>query len=280
MKKIVLSIALFGSLAMAQANYNFVPYGKITKYSGDTDKDYATSGGIYISGTEKPYETIVNIEAKQITYDNSTNNKDDISQTDITGIFKYEAIDNLNLKIGVHHIVSTDDLTDGGNILIGGIGFNAPNFVKLGLDLYSTTYEDFSSFDVNQFSPKIGFDFGNNSVELRGDFINISKNEKLGLNSSYSSAELTIKNQTGIWTTSLSGWGGKRIFAVSNSGLSVNNIPEEEKGGVSISENINLNNFSSLKIGYAYTKLKGDSKNNGNANKNSVNIAYIYKFMD
>jgi hypothetical protein len=280
MKKIVLSMAIVGSLAMGQAEYNVIPYGGVAKYSGNSDKDYASSIGLYISGSEKPYKTIVNIEGKKITYDNPTNNKDDISQTDIGAIFKYEAIDNLHLKIGVHHIISTDDLTDGGNILIGGISFEAPNFAIVGLDLYSTKYKDFTTFDINQFSPKVGFNFENNSVELRGDFINISNNEKLNLNSSYSSAELTIKNKTGIWTTTLSGWGGKRIFAVYNDGLSVNNIPEEERGGVSISEKIDLNNFSSLKFGYSYTKLKGTSNSGKNGNKNGVNIAYVYKFMD
>ena len=129
MKKIVLSIALLGSLAIAQTNYTFIPYGKVSTYSGDTDKDYGTSAGIYFSGQENSYETIVGVEGKRVVYKNKSLN-DDISQTDITGMLKLNVIDNFDAKIGIHHIVSTDDLTDGGNVLIGGIGFNAPNFVK------------------------------------------------------------------------------------------------------------------------------------------------------
>jgi len=277
MKKIVLSIALLGSLAMAQTNYTFIPYGEVSTYSGDTDKDYGTSAGIYISGTEKPYETIIGAEGKRVVYKNEAS-KDDISQTDITGMLKLNIIDNFNAKIGIHHIVSTDDLTDGGNTIIGGINLNR-NSLNFDLNVYYTNYDNLVSLNITQLSPEVGFNFGNNSFKIKGDFINIENNDKVGLKDSYSSTEVTFKNQTGIFGTTLSGWLGKRIFAVSNNGFTVNNISDEEKGGVYISENIHLDNVSSLEIGYSYTKLEG-IKSGDDASKNSVNIAYIYKFMD
>jgi len=277
MKKIVLSIALLGSLAMAQTNYTFIPSGKVSTYSGDTDKDYATSAGIYFSGYENSYETIIGAEGKRVVYKNESLN-DDISQTDITGMLKLNVIDNFNAKIGIHHIVSTDDLTDGGNTFIGGIKLNS-NSLNLGLNVYYTNYDNLVNLDITQLSPEVGFNFGNNSFKIKGDFINIENNDKVGLKDSYSSTEVTFKNQTGIFGTTLSGWLGKRIFAVSNNGFTVNNISDKEKGGVYISENIHLDNISSLEIGYSYTKLEG-IKSGDDASKNSVNIAYIYKFMD
>ena len=74
MKKIVLSIALLGSLAMAQTNYTFIPSGKVSTYSGDTDKDYAISAGIYFSGQENSYETIIGAEGKRVVYKNESLN--------------------------------------------------------------------------------------------------------------------------------------------------------------------------------------------------------------
>ena len=277
MKKIVLSIALLGSLAMAQTNYTFIPYGEVSTYSGDTDKDYGTSAGIYFSGQENSYETIIGVEGKRVVYKNESLN-DDISQTDITGMLKLNVIDNFNAKIGIHHIVSTDDLTDGGNTFIGGINLNS-NSLNFDLNVYYTNYDNLVSLDITQLSPEIGVNFGNNSFKIKGDFINIENNDKVGLKDNYSSTEVTFKNQTGIFGTTLSGWLGKRIFAVSNNGFTVNNISDEEKGGVYISENIQLDNFSSLEIGYSYTKLEG-IKSGDNASKNSVNIAYSYKFRD
>jgi hypothetical protein len=277
MKKMVLSIALLGSFVMAQTNYTFLPYGEVSTYSGDTDKDYAVSPGIYFSGQENSYETIIGVEGKRVVYKNESSN-DDISQTDITGMLKVDVIDNFNAKIGIHHIVTTDDLTDGGNTLIGGIDFNNNSF-NLALNVYYTNYDNLVSLDVTQLSPAIGFNFGNNSFKIKGDFINIENNDKVGLKDNYSSTEIIFKNQTGIFGTTLSGWLGKRIFAVSNNGFAVNNISDEEKGGVYISENLQLDNFSSLEIGYSYTKLEG-IKSGDNANKNSLNISYSYKFKD
>ena len=277
MRKIVLSIALLGSLALAQTNYTLIPYGKVNIYSGDSEKDYGTSAGIYFSGQENPYETIIAAEGKKVVYKNKSSNND-ISQTDIMGMLKFNVIDIFNFRIGIHHIVSTDNLTDGGNTFIGGIKLNN-NSLDFDLNVYYTNHDNLVNLNITQLSPEVGFNFGNNSFKIKGDFINIENNDKVGLKDSYSSTEVTFKNQTGIFGTTLSGWLGKRIFAVSNNGFTVNNISDEEKGGVYISENIHLDNLSSLEIGYSYTKLEG-IKSGDDASKNSVNIAYIYKFMD
>jgi hypothetical protein len=278
MRKIVLSIALLGSLALAQTNYTLIPYGKVNIYSGDSEKDYGTSAGIYLSGQENPYETIIAAEGKKVVYKNKSSN-DDISQTDIMGMLKFNVTDIFNFRIGIHHIVSTDNLTDGGNTFIGGIKLNN-NSLDFDLNVYYTNYDNLVNLNITQLSPEVGFNLGSNYIKIKGDFINIENSNRVaGLKDSYISTEITFKHQIGIFETSLSGWLGKRIFAVSNNGFTINNISDEEKGGIYISGNMQLDNFSSLEVGYSYTKFE-EIKSANDGSKNSLNIAYSYKFKD
>ena len=256
--------------------YNVLPYLGYIDYSGSTNKDNGIVGGIYLSATQSPWTTELDVEHTNIKHNDGS---DDLRQSDYTMII-HHAENNIAIKGGMHYINSTDDLTDGGKVLIGSIGYYRAYKCNVGMDVYYSDYSNLStSPTILQFSPKMGVDFGDYYskvgsfyAQAKIDFIKPLKNKSANnLSSSYTSIEGTLNNYKGRFTTSLSAWVGKRSFAVENSGFIVNNLADEQKGGFKVSENVRLTSKDSVRLEYSYTKLTDyDTK--------TIVASYNYKF--
>ena len=281
MKKLLLA-GLLGSLALAQTYYSVMPYAGAINYSGDTKKS-GYVGGVYISAFKSPYKTELDLEHTKIKYNDGTPT---LNQTDATGIIHYYQGYNLAYKLGIHHIWDKDDaLTDKANIFIAGITYYKTLKYNVGADIYYSDYSNLStSPKLWQITPKAGINFGNYYskfgsfyAECKIDYIHPSKNRsENNLKSSYTSGELTLSNYKGPFTTTISGWLGKRAFAVDNGGFIVNNLTNEQKGGAKISENYKINKKASVKIEYSYTKYK--STLNDNAHSDTYLASFNYNF--
>jgi len=283
MKKLLLATTLLGSLAMAQTSYSVMPYAGSINYSGDTVKDNGYVGGVYISAFHSPYKIELDAEHTTIKYKDNTPT---LNQTDATGIIHYYQGYNLDYKLGMHHIWGKDDkLTDKANIFIAGISYYKTLKYNAGMDIYYSNYNNLStSPKIWQISPKAGINFGNYYskfgsfyAQAKVDYISPATNKKENnLKSSYTSGELSLSNYKGPFTTTISGWLGKRVFAVENSGFIVNNLTSEQKGGAKVSESYKINKKTSVKAEYSYTKFKGDTT--GDAHSSTYLASFNYNF--
>jgi hypothetical protein len=282
MKKLVVAGLIgLGSLVMAQTYYSVLPYAGKIYYSGQTTKDNGYVGGIYLSAFQSPYKTELDIEHTRIKYKDNTH----LNQTDFTALIHYYQGYNLDYKIGIHHIISDDSLTDRANIYLAGILFYKTLKYNSGVDIYYSDYSNTStSPKVWQLTPKAGINFGNYYskigsfyAEAKVDYIHTLENkDENNLKSSYTSGELSLSNYKGAFTTKLSGWIGKRSFAIDNGGFIVNNLTNTQKFGAKFSESYKINIKSNVKIEYSYTKFDGDTL--GNAHSNTVLASYNYNF--
>lgn len=281
MKKLLLAGLLFGSVAMAQQTYyDVLPYAGYINYSGDTIKDKGMVGGVYLSAFQSPWKTEIDAEHTEIKYKDNTPK---LTQTDLTLKVNYYEGYNLAYNLGVHYIDTSDALTDKSLIYMAGISYYKTLQYNAGVDLY---YSDYSHLKISptiyQVSPKAGINFGdyNSAIgsfyfETKVDYIRIGKNRRENyLKTSYTSVELTLNNYNGNFTTSISGWGGKRSYAVENGGFIVNNLGNEQTGGFKVSEEYKIDQIQNIKLEYSYTKFK----DYGDAKSNTILASYSYSF--
>jgi len=279
MRKLLLAGILSVS-AMAATSYTTSIYGGYIDYSGTTTKDEGSVGGIYLSAFESPWKVELDAEHTNIKYKSSIPK---LKQTDLTAKINYYQGYNLAYNIGFHYIDTTDKPTDEAKIYMAGILYYKTLKYNAGVDIYYSDYSNLStSPKLYQISPKAGFNFGNYSsaigsfyAEAKIDYIAVSKNkDENNLKNSYTSVELTLNNYNGNFTTSISGWSGKRVYAVENNGFVVNNLNNEQKYGFKISENYKIDKAQSVKIEYAHTKFE----DNGDSKSNNIIANYSYSF--
>ena len=280
MKKLLLSGLFLGSLAIAQTNYNVLPYAGYIDYSGETTKDNGSVVGVYLSALESSWKTELDVEHTIISYNDNTS---DLKQNDFTLLVHYYEGYNFDYKLGIHYIDSTDKVTDTGKIFMAGILYYETLKYNVGIDIYYSDYTNQSTSPrLYQVSPKVGFNFGdyNSAIgsfytEAKVDYIKVGHNrEDNDLKNNYTSFELTLNNYNGAFTTSLNGWIGKRSYAIENGGFIVNNIGNEQTGGFKVSESYAINKISSAKLEYAYTTFK----DTGDAKSNTFLASYSYSF--
>lgn len=258
-------------------NYHIMPYAEYLSYSGETTKDIGSIGGVYISNIARTYKTEIDIKYTNISIKNDT----DYKQAEFSLLLNYIPY-QINYIMGMHYIKNNTEYTDNGIVLITGV-IKTTNSYKYGSYLYYSNYSNANdtSPDFIQLSPQIGFNIGNSPyvwnrfyVEARFDYTKtlINKDEN-DLKSSYSSGELSFSAYNGPFSTSAGVWFGKRNFIVRNKGLVVDNINQNQTGGVKIAENYQIDKFSSITLGYEYTNFD-DSK----SELSNILLSYDQKF--
>jgi hypothetical protein len=281
MKKLLLTGLIgLGSLTMAQTYYSILTYAGTLTYSGGTTKDNGIVGGIYVSAFKSPYKVELDAEHTKIKY---KNNNPTLKQTDLTAIIHYYQGHNLDYKVGIHHILSDDKLTDKANIFAVGILYYKMYTYNTGVDIYYSDYSNLStSPTLWQITPKAGISFGvyNSKIgsfyaEAKLDYIKPIKNkDENNLKNSYTSGELSLTNYNGNFQTKISGWIGRRSFAVDNGGFVVNNLTSTQKSGAKISELYKINKKSNVKIEYSFTRFEESA----NSYSRTYLASYSYSF--
>jgi len=273
MKKLLLAGMLSVS-AMAATSYTTSLYGGYIDYSGTTTKDEGSVNGIYLSLFNSPFKIEMDVEETNIDY---KYNISDLTQGDYTILAHYYQGYNLDYKMGIHYIDSTDEETDGGIIYTLGILYYKTYAYNYGVDIH---YSDYSNLDTSpkilQFIPKAGFNFGNYYSAI-GSFYAEMKYyyiQNLDTDKSYSSGSFELSNYNGKFTTTIGFWSGERIYAVDNGGFIVNNLSSKQTRGIKFSESYKINKLSSIKYEYSNTEFK----ENGDAKSNVHLLSYNYSF--
>jgi len=257
-----------------KAYYTFLPYVGMLDYSKNTTKDEGYVSGIYFSIFDSPFKTEIDIEQTSISYTDTTS---DLAQGDFSLLVHYYKGYNLDYKMGMHYIDSTDTQTDGGMIYTLGILYYKTLSYNYGLDIH---YSDYSNLDTSpkilQFTPKVGFNFGN-YYSFFGSFYAEAKYyyiQNLDTDNTYSSSSFELSNYNGKFTTTIGFWSGERIYAVDNGGFIVNNLSNKQTEGFKFSESYKINKISSIKFEYSNTKFE----ESGEAESSLYLLSYSYSF--
>ena len=273
MKKI-LSVALISSLSFAAGNL-IMPYVAGIDYSKESIKDYGYVIGAYYSKFVSPVKFELDVEHIFINYKsyssfiknnklpttytptyNNINNK----QYDITAILNFYKGYNLAFKIGNHSLFidqkNNNDNYD--NVAIAGIEYYKYLKYNVGGDFYYSSYD---GFNVKQFSPYIGFNFGNYYspqgsfyFKLQVNYIKLSDKDVTG-KKSYVNYDIALSNYVKNWTTTLKASIAKSAYKVANRGYVVYNLGKEYKGIYSIDIKYTREKVNTIGIGYTYSEF-------------------------
>jgi len=275
MKKL-LSIAAISSFALASGNL-LMPYVGGIDYSKNSIKSYGVLGGVYFSKIFKSSKIEFDAEHLFIKYRDKA--IDNYIQDDVSILLNYTK-SNFNLKIGNHSIFinqnNNPDKYD--NVFILGVEFFKYLKYNAGLDYY---YSKYDKFNVKQYSPYLGYTFGDYYSEYGSfyakaqvNFINLS-NKNITNKKNYFNYDLYLSNYIKNWTTTLKASFGKSVYKVTNGGFVVYNLGEEYKDSYGIDVNYQINNISSIKVGYTYSDFK---ENGNNINSSVYLISYSRAF--
>jgi hypothetical protein len=293
MKKI-LSIALISSLSFAAGNL-IMPYAAGLDYSKESIKDYGYVIGAYYSKFVSPIKFEVDVEHTFIKYKNyssfiknnklpttytPTYNDKNYKQYDITAVLNFYKGYNWAFKIGNHSIFidqkNNDDSYD--NVAIAGIEYYKYLKYNVGGDFYYSSYD---GFNVKQFSPYIGFNFGNyyspeGSFYLRFqvNFIKLS-NKNITGKDNYTNYNVSLSNYLKNWTTTLKASFGKSAYKVENGGFVIYNLGEEYKGIYGIDIKYTWNKVNTIGIGYTYSRFNDIESS---ANSSTYLLSYSRAF--
>ena len=255
MKKL-LSIAALASLGFSATVV--MPYGAYVNYSNKAAKDKAVTGGMYLSYFKSPFKFELDPEYTHITY-KSKYNIPNWNQRDLTAVLHYYKGYNWDFKVGIHNIFvdqsGNSDKYD--KVLFGGIKYYKYLKYNMGMDYYYSTYD---GFHVNQFTPKIGFNFGDYYsasgsfyAEAKLNYIKIS-DTNVANKDNYTNVDLKLQNYQGYWMTELFASLGKNSYKVANDGFVVYNTGGEYKYNAGINLNYYLSKTLSVKIGFSRAK--------------------------
>ena len=154
------------------------------------------------------------------------------------------------------HAIKNNDLNDTtGNVnafALQGAWWNAERTLYLDLGAASSRYQN--ALEVTQYTPTIGmyFNQGADWLQLRGYLIGNIPPSLTGGKTSVGSAELkwthSFRAHGSLLPSSISVglMGGERIYAVDMDAQSVANLPDVQKGGITLGANWNLTKRSGL----------------------------------
>ena len=277
MKKL-LSIALLASLGFS-AGLTVIPYGSYISYSHST-KNYGSLAGIYASSYNFPLKSEVDGQFLNLEYKKGTPN---YNQKDLTFIESYYFNGNYKIRAGVHNIFITqaNNPNHYQKVLFGGVLYYKYLKYNTGVDYY---YSFYKNLDVQQISPKIGFNFGNYYApngafyaEVKLNYINIFDKSltKTNLNKNYLNTDLKLVNKKGFLTTTLQASLGTNMYKVGNNGFTVYNLGEKYENSFGIDFSYKIDKNGSVEVGYTNSKFK---ENNKNAYSNTYTASFALKF--
>jgi len=241
------------------------PYAGVIDYSNSL-KESGWLTGIYGSALSGKNKFELGYEYTELNFRDASR----LRQNDVTAAYSRFIGENYLGRMGAHHTITTDALSDGGTTLFGGVKYYEGLQFDTGVDVYYTRYPDFlnapghsGGLGVWQVSPTVGRSFGDyeSSVgsfygSLGYNYINPSDGAPAQLRDEYHSVTGLLSNYNGSWTTTLEAWAGRQAFGVRNGGFTVYNLAEEYHGGTQLSVNYALGVAASVKGLVSYQRFR------------------------
>ncbi len=257
-----LSLTLITNSSAQEIKISGMAYSVGLDYSNSAIKKDGYVYGIYgYMGIGYYHVLEVGLEHTFINYKGTS---DDLDQNDLTFVYTNYSFPNTKIRMGFHYIDSDDKLTDGGYTIILSGGTYQPYKWDANLDFYYTHYKDYElkdgskGLDVYQFSPNIGFNWGNyytfGSFYFKTTATYIRHSDDVGFGKNFLSLEERISYFKGLFSASVFGWLGERSFFVDNGGFTIFNLKEKYKDGYGAS--ISFTIMPNLRLTAMATKQK------------------------
>ena len=245
----ILTLLLVANLTLAQSRLDLMPYTGRIDYSNTITKQDSTIAGVYAYYNKGGEHTLEgDLSWTRIHYDSSTLSH--VDQMDLTALYTNTQILDWKWRLGLHHIQSDDNPTEG-TVLFGGLHHYEPLRFSRGVDLYLSRYADYSpGLNVAQFTgtwsrylskPK------DSILQIQGHYIYLD--EEIGFDQkNFFSLGASLIYPWNHWTFQGFGWTGHQAFGVQKDGFVVYNLAEEHKGAVGLSMQYAVTSTSNLKL--------------------------------
>jgi len=185
-----------------------------------------------------------------------------INQLDLTAVYNNFQLLNLQLRAGIHTIITDDSLTNNAIIVFGGVKRYRSNIYNAGIDIYGSFYNNYApNLKAVQITATFGFNFGNYYqsgsfyAETRGHYINLSEEAGFG-ETQFPSIEQSLFYYYKKFTMEAFFWIGYQLFAVQNNGFVVYNLAERHLGAYGGTIKFGLSNKASIKIKISRARFK------------------------
>lgn len=212
---------------------NTTGYSGSVQYQRTTDKEHAVVNGLYayLNAGSHLLETDIYF------LDIYRRDAPVFRQWERTVVYSRFNRHDQRLRLGIHDVISDDAATDGGRVLIAGVGSWRPFARDAGLDVYVSHYPHASPhLTVVQLTPRIGLLLAaDTSYSLRDELKGywIALNREVGLDQrQFFSLEQRLTLRCGRWIVVQNSWGGQQVYAVRNDGFALFNLTQQHIAGI------------------------------------------------
>jgi len=268
MRKVLL---IFTFISVIFANNFFMPYIAYLDYTKSV-KNYGLLGGVYYSSYQNKIKFEMDAEYLYLKY-KKTN--DTYKQADIIPKLTYYN-SNYDFKIGIHlmYINDTNNISSSNEIYFVGAEYYQYLKYNAGIDYFYSDYED---YDVHQFTPYFGFNFGDYYSQTgsfyfktKMNYIHITK-ANIANKQNYFNFDFYLTNYIKNYATTLKASIGKSAYKVDNGGFVVYNLGEEYKSSFGIDIKYTYNKVNTFGFSFNYSTFDED-------NNNAHSIVYLLSY--
>ena len=210
--------------------HTLIPYFAMVGYSPESVKDSGSVIGTYYSRSSN-YKTLeLFFENTSIKYKRQLR-MPKLDQKNMGAFYSFFSSLSWKHRFGIHHISTTDDNSDGANMVAYSLYYYTTATSRFELDLYGTLFPNYNDLGVGVGQVALGYsDFGVNwDYFVRAHVIKTSANVELypgSIKSMFVNAEMGFaykwKSAKFKYIFSV----GEKIFAVDNGGLNLYNTTE------------------------------------------------------
>ena len=249
MNRLVLALFWITAPSLAQTQLDLMPYTGRIDYSGTATKQNSTVAGVYAYYSKGGEHTLEgDLSWTRIKYDSAGLSR--VDQTDLTACYTNTQILDWKGRIGLHHIRSDDDPTEG-TVLFGGLHHYEPLSFSRGVDLYLSRYPDYTpALNVVQFTATWGkylSQLQDSYLQVQGHYIRLD--EEIGFDQkNFLSLGASLSYPWKSWTLQGFGWTGRQVFGVQKDGFVVYNLAEKHQGALGGSLQYAVNPTSRIKL--------------------------------
>lgn len=261
----LLFIVLFATSLVAQSKIIFVPYLSNASYGSSSPADLNATNinnqkdsitGIYSLFDESHYSFEFAIESKKLSY-TQQNQTHILNQTNYIASYKSSLKNNLKLNTLIHYIGSSFSQDNGMIASLLGLNYLSARKVNLGVEVaYSIYNSKKSAPKVLQIKPYLSYPYGRKDSAWGMIFPKISfyyikpTSSNIPLQESYFSTEFKLIHLKNNFTSSLSYWAGKQLYALRDNGFTLYNLDNIHESGLSLSSRYRWSQTIGIKASY------------------------------
>ncbi len=273
-----LFIVLCTTSLLAQSKNIFVPYLSYASYGSSSAADANATNinnkkdrivGIYSLFDAGDHSFEFAIESKKLSYTKQNQTKI-LNQTNYIASYKSYLKNNLRLNTVIHYIKSSFSQDNGMIASVIGLNYVSGKKVNLGVEMA------YSIYNANKKAPKVfqtkaylSYPYGRKDSAWGMIFPKITfyyikpLSSNIPLKDSYFSTEFKLIHLKNHFTSAISYWAGKQVYAIRDDGFTLYNLDNIHESGFSVSSRYTWSEAIGFKTSYEneYYKPLGSKQN-------------------